>query len=144
MQIERNNNEIFSFEDNLRIWKSEREFLEEKSLKIDKINIDVLKKDLKDLKKKSKEIDELKLQLIEIEISVKNLGDIDLKLGEKRTLKDELRDYHQKYLGAENSLKAMENPEELLNSFNDIKKKIQPLKLELLSFALKLMLKKNK
>ena len=55
-QIERNNNEIFSFEDNLRIWKSEREFLEEKSLKIDKINIDVLKKDLRDLKRKVRKL----------------------------------------------------------------------------------------
>ncbi len=127
-QIEKNNNEIISSKNNLRIWNSEREFLEEKSLNIDKINIDVLKKDSIDTEKKGKEINELKLQLIEIEKSLKNLRDIDSKLDEKRTLKDELRDYHQKYLGAKNSLKAMENPEELLNSFNDIKKDIEPLK----------------
>jgi exonuclease SbcC len=127
-QIEKNNNEIFSFEDNLRIWKSERKFLEEKNVTLNKIIIDVLKKDSKDLKKKSNEIDEFKFKLIEIEKSVKNLEDIDLILSEKRTLKDELRDNYQKFLGAENSLKAMEDPVELLNSFNDIKKGIQPLK----------------
>ena len=53
------------------IWNSEREFLEEKSLKLDKINIDVLKKDSTDSEKKSKEINELKIQLIEIEKSLK-------------------------------------------------------------------------
>jgi len=143
IQIDDNNSEISSYNENLKIWKSEREFLEKKKIKIDKINIGLLKKDLEDLKKNESEINEKNLQLIEIEKSVENLMDIDSKLNEKIGLKEELKDKYQKYLGAQNSLNAMENPEELLESFNQIEDKIEPLKSEINELCMEINIKKD-
>jgi len=143
IQIDDNNSEISSYNENLKIWKSEREFLEKKKIKIDKINIGLLKKDLEDLKKNESEINEINLQLIKIEKSVENLMDIDSKLNEKIGLKEELKDKYQKYLGAQNSLNAMENPEELLESFNQIEDKIEPLKSEINELCMEINIKKD-
>lgn len=143
IQIEDNNREISSYNENLKIWNFEREFLEKKKIKLDKINIGLLKKDLEDLKKNESEINEINLQLIEIEKSVENLMDIDSKLNEKIGLKEELKDKYQKYIGAQNSLNTMENPEELLESFNQIEDKIKPLKSEINELCMEINIKKD-
>lgn len=143
IQIEDNNNEISSYNENLKIWKSEREFLEKRKIEVDKINIDILKKDSRDLKRNKSEIDERKLQLIEVEKSVESLMDIDLKLNEKIALKEELKNKYQKYLGAQNSLNAMENPEELLESFNQIEDKIEALKSEINKLCMEINVKED-
>ena len=130
-QIEKNNNDINSYKENLGIWNAEREFLDRKSQKLEKISIDVLKKESNDLEMKKSKIKEIKEQLTGIKKSAINLREIDSKLEEKRALKDELKEGYNKYLGALNSLKAMEEPEELLVSFNKLKSTIEPLEVEI-------------
>ncbi|WP_414468924.1 AAA family ATPase [Methanobacterium sp. ACI-7] len=143
LQIENNEREISSHNENLKIFSSEREFLEKQKAEISNINIDVLKKDSESLQKNKNEINEISIQLAEIEKFVESLKDIDIQLNEKIKLKNELKAAHQKYLGASNSLKAMENPEELLELYNKIEKDIEPLKFEINQLCLEVNIEKE-
>ena len=140
-EVEKNNGLISSFEQNLSILISDKKFLEESSNKFDEMNIYGLKKDSVDLKNKIEKINKIRPELEKISESVKSLNYIDSKLNEKKDLKNQLEINYKKYIGAENYLKSTESSEQLLNSFEKIKKEIKPLNDEISILSEKVRIK---
>lgn len=127
-QIGDNNNQINSLNKKLEFNKSEMMHIENKKMDVQKINIDMLKRENKEINDKKDEILKIEQLLVGIIESANKLNDLDAEINEKNRLKDNLYGDYQEYLGALKSLNSSEDYEELSNSLISMEDDIEPLK----------------
>ena len=112
-QIKFNENQSLKYIEELEALKSEKASIEINQSKIQSVNIELLKEQLKNLKEGQSELLTFKSTLKDLNDKVSSLDKIDSDLNINKMILIEIKPKYEKYIVAEGSLNSIENSQEL-------------------------------
>jgi len=120
-QIEENKEIILKFNVQLDELLSKKEILNSDFEKMKRINVEMLKENLKTLKKSRKELEAINSDIKQLDGKISILDDIDGKIKKNKIIKTEIKDKYESYISARGSLESLGDPDDHMIRLREIK-----------------------